>query len=109
MKKLLIITLVVSLSMVGLALNGFGKEKPQYGGILRILAPSGAMMLSYVPMMGPMDRSVIFPAAEALVDTTTERQTAGGVEPVLAEKVVVDPKNLTITFHLKKGIKFHDG
>ena len=109
MKKSLIITLVVSLLIVGLALNGFGKEKPQYGGTLRILAPSGAMMLSYVPMMGPMDRSVIFPAAEALVDTTTERQTASGVEPVLAEKVVVDPKKLTITWHIRKGVKFHDG
>jgi peptide/nickel transport system substrate-binding protein len=109
MKKFLLITLVVSLSIVGLVFNSFGKEKPQYGGILRLIMSSGPQMMSYVPMMGPSDRTVIFPAAEALVDTTTERQTAGGVEPVLAEKVVEDPKNLTITWHIRKGVKFHDG
>jgi len=67
-------------------------------------------MLSYVPMMGPGDRAAIFPAAEALVDTTTERGAFTlGVEPVLAEKVDVDVENLTITFHIRKGVKFHDG
>jgi ABC-type transport system substrate-binding protein len=83
---------------------------PEYGGILRVIATSGPQMLSYVPVMGPGDRSVIFPAAEALVDTTTERgEMSEGVEPVLAEKVDVDADALTITFHIRKGVKFSDG
>lgn len=83
---------------------------PVSGGILRIIQPSGPVVLSYVPMMGPADRSAIFPAAEALVDTTTERGVfTTGVEPVLAESVDVDMENLTITFHIREGVYFHDG
>lgn len=85
------------------------QKKPVYGGVMRIIGTQVPQMLSYVPVMGPSDRTAIFPGAEALVDTTTERQTAGGVEPVLAEKVVEDPKKLTITWHIRKGVKFHDG
>jgi peptide/nickel transport system substrate-binding protein len=83
---------------------------PVHGGTLRIVAAAGPQVLSYVPLMGPTDRSFIFPAAEALVDTTAERGAfTAGVEPVLAESVDVDVENLTITFHIRKGVKFHDG
>ena len=108
MKKILFISLIAIVFTIGIVFNGFCQQ-PQYGGILRIIAPAGPTMMSYVPMMGPGERSAIFPAAEALVDTTRERQTASGIEPVLAEKVVEDPKKLTITFQIRKGIKFHDG
>jgi peptide/nickel transport system substrate-binding protein len=81
-----------------------------YGGTLRIIAAAGPQVLSYVPLMGPSDRSFIFPGTEALVDTTDERGAfTAGVEPVLAESVDVDAENLTITFHIRKGVKFHDG
>jgi ABC-type transport system substrate-binding protein len=67
-------------------------------------------MLSYTALMSPGDRSAIFPAGEALVDTTTERgEFASGVEPVLCDSVDVDPNALTITFHIRKGVKFSDG
>jgi len=83
---------------------------PEHGGTLRIIATSGPQMLSYVPVMGPGDRSFIFPAAEALVDTTTQRgEMSSGVEPVLCESVDVNDQNLTITFHIRKGVKFSDG
>jgi peptide/nickel transport system substrate-binding protein len=60
--------------------------------------------------MGPGDRSAIFPAAEALVDTTSDRGGfTTGVEPVLAQSVDVDIPNLTITFHIRQGVKFSDG
>ncbi|MGA2110477.1 MAG: ABC transporter substrate-binding protein, partial [Syntrophorhabdales bacterium] len=93
-----------------LASDGLAQQKtPVYGGVLRVITNNTPQMMSYVPMMGPGDRTVIFPAAEALVDTTKERQTTSGIEPVLAEKVVEDPKKLTITFYIRKGVKFHDG
>jgi ABC-type transport system substrate-binding protein len=81
-----------------------------YGGTLKIIATSGAQMLSYVPQMGPGDRAVIFPAAEALVDATSERgEFSAGVEPVLCDAVDVDADALTITFHIRKNVYFSDG
>jgi peptide/nickel transport system substrate-binding protein len=109
MKKTLFISFVAIILTVGIVISGFAQPKPQYGGILRSIVPNGPQMLSYVPMMGPGDRTAIFPGAEALVDTTKERQTASGIEPVLAEKIVEDPKKLTITWYIRKGVKFHDG
>jgi ABC-type transport system substrate-binding protein len=109
MKKAIFVTFVAIILTVGIVISGFAQQKPQYGGILRSIVPNGPQMLSYVPMMGPGDRTAIFPGAEALVDTTRERQTASGIEPVLAEKVVEDPKKLTITWYIRKGVKFHDG
>ena len=109
MKKVLFISLIIMVFIVGSVISGYAQKKPVYGGILKSIVANGPQMLSYVPMMGPGDRTAIFPGAEALVDTTTERQTASGIEPVLAEKIVEDPKKLTITWYIRKGVKFHDG
>jgi ABC-type transport system substrate-binding protein len=118
MKKLVFLTLAFVL-IVGMLMAGCGggtatssvpATTGQYGGTLRIIASSGPQMMSYVPVMGPGDRSIIFPAAEALVDTTTDRGGfTTGVEPVLAESVDVDAVALTITFHIRHGVLFHDG
>jgi peptide/nickel transport system substrate-binding protein len=84
--------------------------EPVPGGVLRIIAATGPVLLCCPPAMGPADRSAIFPGAEALIDNSAERGGfMGGVEPVLAESVDVDVENLTITFHIRKGVKFHDG
>jgi ABC-type transport system substrate-binding protein len=114
MKKGSFIALAASFFTVGIIFVGFAQQKstppiPQYGGILRIIGSYGPKVLSYEPMMGPDDAFAILPAAERLVDATAERQTTSGVEPVLAEKVDEDSKNLKITWHIRRGIKFHDG
>ncbi len=109
MKKGLFIILMATAFILGMVYSGSAQPKPQYGGILRMIVPSGPQVMSYVPMMGPGDHSAIFPAGERLVDTTRERQVGSGVEPVLAEKVVEDVKNLKITWYIRKGVKFHDG
>jgi len=82
---------------------------PVYGGILRVIAASGPQVLSYIAEMGPGDHSGVFPAAENLVEATDQRMSGSGVEPFLCEKVDEDIKGLTMTWHLRKGVKFHDG
>src|SRR5271157_806420 len=99
------------LAAVALVPRGFCQQKatPQYGGVLRILAPSGPQMLSYVPMMGPGDHAQVFPAGERLIDTLADRHKGSGYEPVLAEKVDEDVKGLKLTWHIRRGVKFQDG
>jgi ABC-type transport system substrate-binding protein len=110
MKRISFVALAMLVIVAGIAPLASAQQKtPVYGGVMRLISSQPPSMMSYVPMMGPMDRTVIFPAAEALVDTTKERQTASGIEPVLAEKVDEDPKGLKITWHIRKGVKFHDG
>ena len=103
MKKLLFVALTVFISIFGLVFNSFGQH-PQYGGILRIVTPGGPRTF-YFPEGGPADLTASFPALEALMEYTSRRE----LKPHLAESVDIDPNNLTITFHLRKGIKFHDG
>ena len=105
MKKLLITAFIIFVSTIGLFFNSFGAQDPQYGGIMRIVTPTGPRVLGYFVEMGPQDLTACFPAIEALMDYTSRR----GIEPFLAQSVDINEKNLTITFHLRKGIKFHDG
>ncbi len=109
MKKIVFIGLTACILSLCIVFAGFAQEKPQYGGVLRVIGSQPPQMMSYVPMMGPGDHSNIFPAGERLVDTTIDRTKNGGVEPVLAEKVDEDTKGLRIVWHIRKGVKFSDG
>ena len=104
MKKTLFIVLIVFVSMMGPALSGFA-QTPQSGGILKIVTPNGPAVIGYFKEMGPADLTAAFPAIEALMDYTSRRE----IKPFLAESVDINEKNPMITFHLRKGIKFHDG
>ena len=99
--------------ILGLLFASYGTtmaEQKRYGGVFRNIQSWGPQMLSYKPFMGPGDFVATYPGAEALVSTTSERGLLStGYEPVLCEKAWVDKENLTITFQLHKGIKFHDG
>ena len=103
MKKLLLISFIVLFSVSGLALNGLAAEKPQYGGILRIIDAAGPRSF-YMPEGGPTDLTAEFPGVEA-----TMMYLGRDMVPQLCESVDVDPDGLTMTFKLRKGIKFHDG
>jgi peptide/nickel transport system substrate-binding protein len=104
MKKLLIISLIIFFSTTGLVFNSFGEQKPQHGGTLRIITPASHATF-YMPEGGPQDLTAMFPGAEALMQYTARNK----LTPHLAKSVDIDEKNLTITFYLRKGIKFHDG
>jgi peptide/nickel transport system substrate-binding protein len=105
MKRFLIITLIAVFSIGGLALNSFGEEKPIYGGILKGIRQSFPKVLGYPPEMSPTDSIAALPYAERL----TNWDAKGNMVPELAESWEEDRDKLTITFHLRKGVRFSDG
>jgi peptide/nickel transport system substrate-binding protein len=86
-----------------------GGTQQVYGGILRIVSSTSPQVLGYLPDMSPADTMAVFPAVEALMDVTADRGKGNGLEPVLAESVEEDLFNKTIVFHLRQGVRFHDG
>ncbi len=99
-------TLLTVLMVVLMVSDGFCQHKsPVYGGVLREIRPYGPKVLSYFTEMGPQDVQSVLPAAERLMDYNLDKQLV----PFLAESVTVGKDGKSITFRLRKGIKFHDG
>ena len=46
---------------------------------------------------------------QSLYDKLVDLDSKGNIIPMLAEKWEISPDGKTYTFHLKKGVKFHDG
>ena len=46
-----------------LASSGLAQQTPVYGGVMRWITSQTPQMLSYVPAMGPGDRTAIFPGS----------------------------------------------
>jgi peptide/nickel transport system substrate-binding protein len=81
---------------------------PVKGGTLRVISGSGPMSFSNLKTLGPGDEVAMAPATERLADISYE----GGeihYEPVLCESYNMDLEKKTLTFNLRKGVKFHDG
>jgi peptide/nickel transport system substrate-binding protein len=77
----------------------------QTGGTLRCVAGAIPANLGWPPEKAPSDNFYMLPVIERLCSWDEE----GNFVPVLAESWDVDTQGLTITWHLKEGIKFHDG
>ena len=103
-RKVALAVLVVGISVLCLVSAGFA-QTPQRGGILKMMTAWGPQCLGYYPEMGQYDMGAAYPGVEWLVTMGPNRQLV----PFLCDKVDIDPKKLTMTFKLKKGIKFHDG
>ena len=105
-----IITMILALAMIGMVANGLcqqkgAQENPQRGGILREIEPNGPRVLSYLPEMGPGDEQAVMPGAERLMEYNQDRELV----PFLAESVTIAKDLKSITFKLRKDVKFHDG
>lgn len=79
--------------------------KAQKGGVLRGIRSTFPKVLGYPPEMSPVDSIFVLPVVERLVDWDTE----GNLIPQLAESWEGDPQRRTVTWHLRKGVKYHDG
>jgi peptide/nickel transport system substrate-binding protein len=78
----------------------------KYGGVVKLALTVGpSTPLGYMPEAAPDSYSWSRPALEGLVGL----KLGGIVTPKLATSWDIDPAAKTMTFHLRKGVKFHDG
>ena len=75
------------------------------GGILKMIRPTFPKNVGYPPEWAPIDSIYALPVCERLIDWDAE----GNVIPWLARSWDLDLRNNTVTFHLRKGVKFTDG
>lgn len=81
-------------------------EKPQSGGILKVIEATGPKTPFGWPVEGVGEASVANkPALESLIRQWYD----GRLEPWLAESWKIAPDRTSVTFNLRKGVKFHDG
>ena len=78
---------------------------PEYGGILRRLESMFPRTLGYPPDFGTGEGGISAYCLERL----NQWDEHGNLIGVLAESWEGDPEAMTVTWHLRKGIKFTDG
>lgn len=103
--RFIIISLMLSLLLA--APLPAGAQTPQYGGVLKIILPSGIRALGAPSQVGrgSLYSVISTPALESLVRHDNQFR----ITPRLAESWDIAPDGKTITFHLRRGIKFQDG
>jgi peptide/nickel transport system substrate-binding protein len=77
------------------------------GGILTVVTAGGPQVFGIPTQLGLDSQSVN--CAIPAIQTLFNYDEKGQAQPVLAESWKVDPTARTITFNIRKGIKFHDG
>jgi peptide/nickel transport system substrate-binding protein len=75
------------------------------GGVLKCIRAQFPKNMSFTPEFSPTDSMFALPFAERLVDWDEK----GNLVPQLATSWEGDPKAKTVTWHLRKGVTFHDG
>jgi peptide/nickel transport system substrate-binding protein len=121
MKKLLFFTLALTLVGV-LVLAGCGEPaattptpggtptatagQPVPGGTLRMIGGTIPKDLGYGPEKAPSDSFLMLPVLEHLCEWGPNN---GELVPVLATSWETSQETKTITWHLRQGVKFHDG
>jgi peptide/nickel transport system substrate-binding protein len=78
--------------------------EPQYGGILTILNGTGPALAA------PWEADPLFErGAWPVLENLVTNDDSEHIQPLLAESWKIAPDNKSITFSLRKGIKFQDG
>lgn len=80
--------------------------QPTHGGVLRIATPNDPLTLDSRGNPGTGGITAAYQVQEGLVTTDLE---TGEAAPALAESWEVSEDGRTYTFHLRQGVKFHDG
>ncbi|NKC31123.1 ABC transporter substrate-binding protein [Falsiroseomonas selenitidurans] len=94
--------LIAGLATLPALAPAFAQQEPQRGGTLRIAQGS---LRTADPHRHTGDSPVQQVYAEALTSISHD----GSVKPMLAERVEVSPDGLAYTFHLRRGVRFHNG
>jgi peptide/nickel transport system substrate-binding protein len=82
--------------------------KPQSGGTLKIIVPDGGVTQLGSPADGTQSTAYTKNAQPSL-EFLFRMDTNERLVPVLAESWDIAPDGKSITFHLRKGVKFQDG
>ncbi len=82
-----------------------GQANVVRGGTLRTIKSVFPRVIGYVPDFGPSEAPFALPVTQKLVNWDEK----GNLVPELVESWDGDPKAGTLTWHLRKGVKFSDG
>jgi len=105
MKRLFKITLAIAL-LVGMAIPVTSTaDEPKRGGTLTMATRKDLTLMNPLVRTRSTDRSIRDLMYEPLVGIDLK----GNIQPYLAESWDVSKDGKRITFHLRKGVKFHDG
>jgi ABC-type transport system substrate-binding protein len=111
MKRLILVIFLTFLTL-GFIITGFlgpaaAAEKDKYGGVIRVSLSKGPTNFG-IPIRlrgenNPLSRSSTL---ESLILETRDKST---ILPFLATEWEISPDRKSVTFKLRKGVKFHDG
>lgn len=79
---------------------------PKYGGTLRLASPAATPVIGWPAGMGATMSGTM---AQVCLETLLRQNAEGDLVPWLAESYDVADDLTSITFHIRKGVKFHDG
>jgi ABC-type transport system substrate-binding protein len=99
--------ILVGLAMLAMSFANVyaADDKPQYGGVLKMIAARSTKALG-----APFEGDVWYTTyGVPAMDSLLFRDTDGNIIPNLATSWEVAPDGKSVTFKLRKGVKFHDG
>ena len=98
------LSLIMAVSLLLAPISG--AETPQYGGILKVVdMAEGGQPLGVPWENTTIDTKLLGPVIETLL----VEDASGKLYPHLATGYKIDTSAKTITFTIRKGVKFHDG
>ena len=105
MRQMVGLTLIAFIMLL-LSISGTRAASPQYGGVMKVVD----MAEGAAPIGAPWENNTIDTKLMGpVIETLYREDPSGKVYPHLATDYKLDLDNKTLTFNLRKGIKFHDG